>query len=1034
MVAVDMSLVTKPSILRDLKKKLLTEGYSRYKEKHPATHFSKKTWISLPFALDGPSDEYEKLFLLAASYKLDVDKHHMNLCLNEVVKNKIGKVFFDVDDYPASLEPLLLAIHKELYALAVEIWPDCSDVARSHPLFDCIVCAKKDKDFWNLKDLHIVFPNLAITYNGKQPALFAEIAEALLCSSFLKDSFEKEGIPWIGKVWNPTDLNYEKTDTTRSILDPEVIRNACMRMIYQRNAFKPESEAIYEIHSVWKINESIPTPGADDLYYSLERVLPDTERKWGRYSIQEDEGALINNLKITSLLYDVSSLPRLDTYGEKQLQFDGDDLVVEMEDKPNEDPIVNSNNESEEESTPEEQASKKRPRDENDDEDDARTACYDNTADIVLEEEPEKDFEIAGHEPFFAQVRNREYAEICARAKEEKWPIKTFMTELKKWLNKHLCLVDTSKGPQVVYRTYDQVNKCTTIQIVTIANARAMVNTLGKFTIDEVKRGPDGDIIRKKTIKPFSVWYNDPNKVHKSGVGFFPIPKELRTPEQNRLLNTWQGWRWSKEECINAYKNPVYTERADWIDDHWFKNLCNGDLETFIYVIRWISTLFHHPVPKIPVMIIFVCGEGSGKTIVWVKLGEMFGVHFWYSANPNRALKSQFNAYSEENQLTLFDELCWLGGDQSSASLKSLITEKMKVVEAKGKDQRLVSNWTNYVGITNADNMDGQVVPAKEGARRYVLIEGNPATEARSMEPAEREVWVKKLVSCCNDDDSAGYKAWLGKRIFSDEIIEYHKNNNFLIECQKLPAACERLLAQQKFIGANSVQQFWMDCINRKMTVHPLVDWLSQSYFKTYDPQVTALWQQFPQGRRTTDFECDVDGKKTYSYAWLGIVCWEQLYHAYTEMWNTGQIVKTKTVLYKESTFISMTIKLLGLDENHPQVKVHPSVMALIGIENDTVYKGALKPTPFPVGIGKNCKIAKLGSWHKIRERFKKQTGLGSLMIEKPQDAFKQMMPIKEEPNLDDHSQDSIEGRKKRKRASNLTIVRGDCVDLTGEE
>lgn len=196
-------------------------------------------------------------------------------------------------------------------------------------------------------------------------------------------------------------------------------------------------------------------------------------------------------------------------------------------------------------------------------------------------------------------------------------------------------------------------------------------------------------------------WITHPKAKRFEQVVFLP-----NAANHDGIFNLWQGF--SCEPKVGSW---------DLFHDHLLNNICGGNSEHYKYLIGWIARMLQKPDSPGEVAIVLKGGRGVGKGKMASVLGKIMGQHFLQISNAKH-LVGNFNAHLMDCIFLYVDEAFWAGDKQGESTLKVLITEKMNLIEAKGKDALL---FPNYLHILMASNLSW-VVPAGMDERRYFVL------------------------------------------------------------------------------------------------------------------------------------------------------------------------------------------------------------------------------------------------------------------------------------------------------------------------
>lgn len=155
---------------------------------------------------------------------------------------------------------------------------------------------------------------------------------------------------------------------------------------------------------------------------------------------------------------------------------------------------------------------------------------------------------------------------------------------------------------------------------------------------------------------------------------------------------------------------------------HIRDNACAGDETLFNYVLDWLANLFQNPAEPGKVAIVFKGNKGTGKGKIAEWVLKACGQHGLQISN-SRHLVGNFNAHLRDCVFLFADEAFWAGDKQGDSVLKTLVTERLIAVEAKGVDVVMAKNMLHIMMASNAD----WVVPASHDERRYAVFQMSDA-------------------------------------------------------------------------------------------------------------------------------------------------------------------------------------------------------------------------------------------------------------------------------------------------------------------
>ncbi|WOG26278.1 DUF5906 domain-containing protein [Endozoicomonas sp. 8E] len=173
------------------------------------------------------------------------------------------------------------------------------------------------------------------------------------------------------------------------------------------------------------------------------------------------------------------------------------------------------------------------------------------------------------------------------------------------------------------------------------------------------------------------------------------------------VFNLWQGLSCEPVEGdCNLYLN------------HIRDNICNGDEQIYDYILDWMAHLVQNPEILIGIAIVLRGRQGTGKGVFASWFGKLFGRHYKQITSTEQIL-GRFNAILADSILVFLDEVYWPGKKELQGSLKTLITEKRRIVEFKNKDATPMDNYNRVIMATNND----WAVPAGAEERRFLVLD-----------------------------------------------------------------------------------------------------------------------------------------------------------------------------------------------------------------------------------------------------------------------------------------------------------------------
>lgn len=156
--------------------------------------------------------------------------------------------------------------------------------------------------------------------------------------------------------------------------------------------------------------------------------------------------------------------------------------------------------------------------------------------------------------------------------------------------------------------------------------------------------------------------------------------------------------------------------------EHVEQVICSGDKQLSEYVLSWMAHAVQRPAELPETALILRGRQGTGKSLFCNLFGQLFGQHFVVVSHAKHLVGS-FNKHLEHALVVLAEEAFWAGDHHAEGVLKTLISDKVRMIEGKFREPYPVSNFVRLMVATNAD----WAVPAGIEERRMVVIEVSDA-------------------------------------------------------------------------------------------------------------------------------------------------------------------------------------------------------------------------------------------------------------------------------------------------------------------
>jgi Mesyanzhinovviridae DNA primase len=198
-------------------------------------------------------------------------------------------------------------------------------------------------------------------------------------------------------------------------------------------------------------------------------------------------------------------------------------------------------------------------------------------------------------------------------------------------------------------------------------------------------------------------WLQHPQRKQSRQLIF--APNKVIDMEQG--YNLWQGF------AVQPLPGS-----CDVLLDHVQRNICNGNVEHYEYLLNWMARAIQQPACPGETAIVLRGAMGVGKSFLARVFGKLWGSHYMVVSNSSH-LVGNFNAHLRDVCFLFADEAFFAGDKKHRSVLRSLITDELLPVESKGVDVEMAPN---YLHIMMASN-ERHVIPAGEDERRYLILD-----------------------------------------------------------------------------------------------------------------------------------------------------------------------------------------------------------------------------------------------------------------------------------------------------------------------
>ena len=171
---------------------------------------------------------------------------------------------------------------------------------------------------------------------------------------------------------------------------------------------------------------------------------------------------------------------------------------------------------------------------------------------------------------------------------------------------------------------------------------------------------------------------------------------------------------------LNYWIEPsIKPKQGDWfvIQEFLHTVICNNNVTLFDYVVRYLAHMLQRPEEKPGIMIVFLSGQGCGKSTVFRLLGRIWSRTTLQVSDIGEVI-GQFNAALERNYVVCMDEALFAGDKKSLDRLKSLITEPTCRIEQKHQPSRTIDSYHRLFAASNHNHF----AHVDKDDRRFLFI------------------------------------------------------------------------------------------------------------------------------------------------------------------------------------------------------------------------------------------------------------------------------------------------------------------------
>jgi len=242
----------------------------------------------------------------------------------------------------------------------------------------------------------------------------------------------------------------------------------------------------------------------------------------------------------------------------------------------------------------------------------------------------------------------------------------------------------------------------------------------------------------------------------------------------DKMFNLWRGF------SVDAKKGD-----CSLFYDHLLHNGSRGNQEIYDYLLNWMAWSIQNPGDPPGVAVVFRGQQGTGKGTIISLFGKLFGHHMLHISN-SKHITGNFNGHLKDCLFLFADEAFFAGDSKHESILKTLITEKVTVIEFKGKE---AFQFPNRIKVMMSSNKSW-VAPLDFDDRRFFITD-------IGIRNRQDTVYFKAIY---NQMEKGGFAALLhdlkNRDLSGFDISKYPRTNAIL---------------ENKFRSLNSVASFVLD-------------------------------------------------------------------------------------------------------------------------------------------------------------------------------------------------------------------------------
>jgi hypothetical protein len=206
-------------------------------------------------------------------------------------------------------------------------------------------------------------------------------------------------------------------------------------------------------------------------------------------------------------------------------------------------------------------------------------------------------------------------------------------------------------------------------------------------------------------------WLAQDHRSEFDGIDFRPgapaiIERSAGDGRVFKIVNMFSGFSCSPSDAGEAGCGLFLAHVRD--------NVCDGNKEVYDYTFDWMASGIRHPEDPGRSALSLRGDPGCGKGVFALGYGSLFGRHFLHATQREHVI-GKFNKHQAECCLIFVDEALYSQIKADAQILKTLTTERTKMLERKGIDAIQVDNYARLIFATN----DPHPIMIEHNDRRY---------------------------------------------------------------------------------------------------------------------------------------------------------------------------------------------------------------------------------------------------------------------------------------------------------------------------